>query len=268
VSDHVRPISGRTQRWILVFLAFVALMAAAAIFLALHGEGEQKAKEAAQGEVVQKDNEIKDLSVQVQEVCAQGGAPAAKLRAEGLCDRTKQIVERGPAGPQGETGAMGPMGPMGPQGPRGFIGPPGNSPACLLTPGRCQGPKGADGKDGVDGSDGADGSDGVDGADGQDGQDGLDGKNGVSIVSATCRDPDGEEGGAGFSWLVKFSDGTSDLNAGLCRGPKGDEGNTGPAIKSWTFTQGGFTYTCTDPDGDLAYTCESTPPQSAIGASR
>lgn len=40
-------------------------------------------------------------------------------------------------------------------------------------------------------------------------------------------------------------------------GPQGDTGPAGPAIASFTFTQGGHTWICTDPDGDLVYDCSS-----------
>lgn len=38
-------------------------------------------------------------------------------------------------------------------------------------------------------------------------------------------------------------------------GPIGPVGPQGPAIASFTFTASGVTQTCTDPDGDLNYTC-------------
>lgn len=53
---------------------------------------------------------------------------------------------------------------------------------------------------------------------------------------------------------------------GAPKGPKGDTGPagpagpTGPAVKSWSWTAGGVTYTCSDPDGDLNYACASSTP--------
>ncbi len=50
---------------------------------------------------------------------------------------------------------------------------------------------------------------------------------------------------------------------GAPKGPKGDigpAGPAGPAVKSWTWTANGVVYTCTDSDGDLAYTCTGVTP--------
>lgn len=97
-----------------------------------------------------------------------------------------------------------------------------------------------DGKDGTAGDDGQDGRDGRDGMDGltvvgppgADGVDGKDGRDGVSVVG-----PQGPAGPAG---------------------PPGATGATGPAGSApvvFSFVAGGVLYTCTDPNGDLAYEC-------------
>jgi hypothetical protein len=53
------------------------------------------------------------------------------------------------------------------------------------------------------------------------------------------------------------------LTTTAVKGPKGDAGPAGPAgpaVKSWTWVADGVTYTCADPDGDLAYTCTGVAP--------
>ena len=144
--------------------------------------------------------------------------------------------QRGDAGPQGPQGVQGIQGPPGIQGPRGPIGITGQSPACLLEPSRCVGPKGATGSKGSDGADGTqgpqgdtgaagtkgdqgvpgvagkdgvDGQPGVDGTNGTDGKDGAPGADGRGIKSVTCQS-DG-------SWLFAFTDGTTQSVDGPCR---------------------------------------------------
>lgn len=147
---------------------------------------------------------------------------------EPVSEPAAKVIE-GPRGLQGVEGPIGPVGPEGPQGPPGARGPqglPGNSPRCLLEPSRCVGPAGASGQPGIAGKDGEDGADGVDGTDGADGVDGQDGTDGA----------DGKDGIDGKP----------------------------PASWSWTDSQG-WTYTCSDPDGDLKYTCPGTPPANPPG---
>lgn len=111
-----------------------------------------------------------------------------------------------------------------------------------------RGEDGEDGKDGEDGTDGltivgpagSDGAPGVGtpGPAGQDGTDGRDGRDGESII--------GPQGPPGETVV----------------GPQGAPGTPGAAPGSITFVAAGVTYTCTDPDGDLAYECQ----QQMVGA--
>lgn len=218
MSEETRHISKTTKILVLVFMAFIALMAAASLYLAVHGDGETELKEQAQGQAVQEENEKIDLADEIQKTCNAGGAVATKLRQQGLCERTKQIVERGPSGPPGErgpsggvgpVGPIGPMGPVGPRGatgPRGLIGPPGNSPACLLTPGRCVGPrgptgtagdKGPQGDTGSQGEAGPQGPQGETGPQGPEGPKGADGKDCDPLTRPECRGPQGPQGPKG-----------------------------------------------------------------------
>jgi collagen triple helix repeat protein len=117
-------------------------------------------------------------------------------------------------------GPEGEQGPRGEQGPQGDTGPRGDKGPIGAT-----GQPGSDGANGPPGDDGAPGAPGGPGADGPAGQPGADGAPGAQ----------GEQGP---------------------QGEKGDRGDTGPPPESWTITILGFDYLCTDPDGDLAYTCE------------
>lgn len=221
MNEHLRPITQRTRILFFVGLVFVGLMAAAAIYLALHSDSETRGKQAAQGQAVQAENEKIDIADEVQKVCNAGGPAAAKLKQQGLCDRTKQIVEQGPQGPQGPggpvgpTGPAGPQGPIGPQGPQGPVGPrgpqgiAGPTPPCLLVSTKCTGPqgplgpvgpegrtgpagpKGDQGIQGERGIQGEKGDTGDKGDKGDTGDKGDKGDTGVVSASSTC---DAEEG--------------------------------------------------------------------------
>lgn len=104
--------------------------------------------------------------------------------------------------------------------PPGERGPAGPAGASIVGPRGPVGPRGARGPRGFEGEPGASVT-------------GPAGPQGESIVG-----PQGETGES-------------------ITGPQGEPGPTGPPIASFTFTQGGHTWTCTDPDGDLTYTCES-----------
>lgn len=94
------------------------------------------------------------------------------------------------------------------------------------------GPRGSVGPQGTPGSVGERGPEGPPGATivGPQGPRGLTGEQGAS-------GPQGEKGDAGE------------------RGDTGPQGERGPAVESFTFTHDGVTYTCSDPDGNLAYDC-------------
>lgn len=112
-------------------------------------------------------------------------------------------------------------GPQGPEGPRGPVGP--------------EGPPGPIGIAGLDGKDGAAGISGNTGPVGPPGAEGVEG-------AAGAAGPVGPTGPAGPA------------------GPAGSTGPAGPGPSSFTFSQGPQTWVCTDPDGDLVYTCEQTEP--------
>jgi hypothetical protein len=161
-----------------------------------------------------------DNAALAQQVRSLGGKPVAEGK-------------QGAAGERGPQGFQGIQGPPGIQGPRGPIGITGRSPACLLEPSRCVGPKGATGSKGSDGNPGENGAqgpqgdtgatgakgdqgvpgvagkDGADGAPGVDGKDGADGKDGRGVQSVACQD--------NGSWLVTYTDGTTSTPDGSCR---------------------------------------------------
>lgn len=169
-----------------------------------------------------------DNAALAKQVRSLGGQPVAEGKAGA----------RGDQGPQGIPGPQGIQGPPGIQGPRGPIGITGQSPACLLEPSRCVGPKGATGSAGKNGADGTegpkgdtgatgakgdqgvpgvDGKNGVDGAPGAPGKDGVDGKDGRGVQSVTCQ-TDG-------SWLITYTDGATSTTDGPCRVPALKVGN-------------------------------------------
>jgi hypothetical protein len=133
-------------------------------------------------------------------------------------DDRSRLVVRYLQGKQGISGVPGRAGVEGAPGPMGGRGRRGERGAT----GRA-GSDGADGRPGVAGSDGAVGPAGTDGTDGKDGEDGVAGAK-------------GDPGAAG---------------------PPGEQGPPGPPVESFTFTFLGTDYTCTDPDGDGDYTCQS-----------
>lgn len=180
--------------------------------------------------------ESKDVAVDTQTLCNRNNQTARDLRTAGLCDKTKQIVERpGPPGPRGETGAAGAPGPVGPQGPAGPQGSPGpagpsgkagTSPACLLLVSACSGPQGPKGDTGPAGPAGAAGEQGPAGAQGEQGpkgdtgqtgpqgEIGAQGSPGVGISSSQCVDDDTPDGS---HWLIVYSDGKQETSKGPCR---------------------------------------------------
>jgi hypothetical protein len=154
------------------------------------------------------------------------------------------VVEAKP-GARGDPGVAGSQGPQGQQGipglrgPQGPIGVTGRSPACLLEPSRCVGPKGATGGTGVAGAQGPQGDTGPGGAKGDTGPAGTDGKPGAdgAVGPTGPTGPTGPQGdtgrgitsgptctgdGADSYWLTKYSDGTEQKQDGPCR--------TGPAV--------------------------------------
>jgi len=138
--------------------------------------------------------------------------------------------EKGPPGPQGPQGSPGPLGPQGPPGSEGKQGPigiTGQTPRCLLEPSKCVGPKGAAGADGKNGTDGKDGAQGPAGPKGDTGPAGPEGPQGPAGVQGEqgpigptgpqgrgIADTDCQEDG---TWLITYTDGTTDTSRGPCR---------------------------------------------------
>lgn len=205
------------------------------------------------------DREAKEVATDIQTLCRGGEQTARELRAAGLCDKSREIVNRpgppGPRGEQGEPGARGPSGIQGPRGPAGPTGPPGPrgpqgaagpTPPCLTTAARCQGspgipgvagpigpagptgpegPQGPAGPEGPTGPAGAEGPQGPTGATGPEGPAGPAGSPGkdapppYSVVDMDCKGDD-----TASRWLVYLSNGTDQYTRevlGPCRvGPE------------------------------------------------
>lgn len=124
------------------------------------------------------------------------------------------------------------------------VQPPADQPSAQPAAGG----DGEDGRDGMDGRNGRDGQPGTDGTPGSDGRDGTDGEDGTP-GPAGPQGPQGETGMQGPMGPAGQDGQTGE------QGPQGDVGPTGPGPSSLTFMAGGVTYTCTDPDSDLAYEC-------------
>lgn len=171
---------------------------------------------------------LRSLGNELEQTRADNAALAAQVRSLG----GQPVAEPKPGarGDQGPQGIPGPQGPPGIQGPRGPIGVTGQTPACLLEPSKCVGPKGATGTNGKPGEDGTQGpkgdtgatgpkgdqgipgvagKDGVDGQPGAPGKDGVDGKDGRGITSVTCQ--------ADGSWLITYTDSSTSTTDGPCR---------------------------------------------------
>lgn len=148
------------------------------------------------------ETELADLAAKNQAACKRLGVAAAeKALGPGVCQQTKQIVdrpvkgdpgERGPRGPVGPAGPEGPKGPVGPEGPAGPAGKPGQSPGCLILVTKCQGPAGPQGVPGltVTGPEGPTGPQGPEGPEGPKGPTGPAGPGGPA-------GPEGPEGPQG-----------------------------------------------------------------------
>lgn len=244
MSEHQAPkVTGRGWRMIggvALFILGMAASTAIAVSATVARADSDKSLAAS-------DTESKQTATSVQQLCAKNDAVAAALKKDGICQRTKVIVERpGPPGPKGDTGATGdvgpagppgPQGPAGPAGPRGPAGPTGaagTSPACLLIMTKCvgaagpagpQGPAGEDGKDGVNGVDGKDGVNGKDGTNGVDGKDGAAGPHGPAgpqgdmgrgIVSMICP-PDDNDPTTDQAWVITWTSAPTQTEGGVCR---------------------------------------------------
>lgn len=133
------------------------------------------------------------------------------------------------AGPQGDTG---PQGPAGPPGQPGVAGQPGARG--LPGPAGEQGPTGPAGAPGAQGATGPAGPPGPAGAQGEAGEDGATGPQGETGAQG----PAGPEAAPGPV------------------GPQGPQGAQGPPVASFTIVLPGRTIVCSDPEGDLQYTCE------------
>ena len=135
----------------------------------------------------------------------------------------------------------------------------GETPVVSGTPG----PIGRDGAPGVPGPAGAPGIPGIQGlpgapgAQGPAGEQGETGAQGPAGVAGPAgpAGPEGPAGPAGPQGPAGPAGQDSDVP-----GPAGPMGPAGPAIVSFTFELAGRTYTCTDPDKDLNYECQTEGP--------
>lgn len=148
----------------------------------------------------------------------------------------------GDAGTSGDRGEKGDPGGAGERGPVGMDGIDGITPACWFTTAQCVGLTGFNGRDStVPGPQGPGGADstvpGPAGADGQDST--VPGPQGPPGADSTVPGPQGESGSPGADSTVP-----------------GPQGPPGPRPDSFSFEWANQTYTCTDPDGDGAYSCE------------
>lgn len=122
-------------------------------------------------------------------------------------------------------------------------------------------PSGPPGRDGRDGRDGRNATDQQVAAAvatwlganpppaGPPGRDGVDGQTPPCyFTAAQCQGQDGADGRDGV-------DGAPGADSTV----PGPQGPPGPAVGSFQFEWANQTYTCTDPDGDGNYTCESEP---------
>lgn len=221
-------------------LSVAAGIAAGIVVLYLYGATQKDDKEAAQAELVQ-------LAEANQAACKRDPTVAAKILGAGVCQQTKEIVERPPAekGDPGATGARGPVGPpgpAGPPGPQGSPGPagrpgatgrPGPTPGCLILITKCQGQPGVDGLTGAPGQPGTPGTAGVDGKDGAPGTPGADGKDGAP----------GEPGKDG----APGKDGPP--------GPPGPAGPAGPTCEAGSSLQKQHVVTTEQPTGVWVLNC-------------
>jgi hypothetical protein len=81
---------------------------------------------------------------------------------------------------------------------------------------------------------------------------------GAALDELGARGPEGEAGPRGDRGPVGDRGPAGPRGKRGRRGPKGVPGPVGPAgpgPASFTFVAGGVTFTCTDPEGDGAYTC-------------
>lgn len=252
MTDHARPPTPRAMKiaWAIAAVS-VAVVAGLIIYLAVWGSGESNAKDQANAGKSQAQSETVDLATQVQTICKAGGAPAAKLNANGLCGQTKQIVEQGPKGDEGD---MGPGGPAGPKGEKGDKGDPGASPPCLLQANRCVGSAGVQGIPGVPGPPGPAGKDstvagpmGPEGPRGPEGQEGKQGPAGESVR--------GEQGEPGKSFDCKGIEVPKDGKPSECPGTPAFPFVFKFVVPGALPADPGRTYTCTITEPNTPMAC-------------
>jgi hypothetical protein len=226
VDVAVHKIAAKRKRdgfaWLLVSVVLALLVAG--MGAALRDAHDAKGDVAAIKSGAQTDHiQIKNLKKSLSAQRAQFQACKGKKAGSPGCTIpiSPPAGKIGPQGVQGMQGIAGPPGPIGPQGPQGLQGVPG-----------------ADGKNGAHGIQGDPGPAGDPGPPGTPGDTG----------------PQGPEGPTG----AKGDTGPAGPKGDT--GPTGPKGDTGPEPKSFTFSQGPFVYTCTDPDGDGNYTCDSGTP--------
>lgn len=174
------------RSWLFPAVAVVGMLTGAAGLVVTSLQKTDAVDRAESSEV-----ELNDLAAKNQAACRRLGVVAAeKALGPGVCQQTKQIVDRpvkgdpgepgarGAVGPAGPVGPQGKTGPAGPQGPPGKPGPAGAAPGCLILVSKCQGGQGPQGVPGLTGDQGPAGSQGPVGPAGPQGETGPKGPEG------------------------------------------------------------------------------------------
>lgn len=208
-------VRAKQRQWLWNLVGLTALVLSIGLAGLSAWEWQQRA-EAAESSAV-------SLAEQVQEACESQGS--LDLDGHDLCEQADEVVED-PGnvvtpvnGPQGERGFTGATGPTGRTGPPGEIGP--------------RGPLGPRGEPGEDST--------VPGPAGINGTNGLNGADGRGVQSMQC---------ATGGWIITYTDGLTEPDAGPCQGPQGvhgPQGPQGPEGPQGTAKPG--TYAC--PDGEV-----------------
>jgi hypothetical protein len=236
------------MRWRLVFAMILGaiLVLLALVVLALYGVNRNDKANSS-------DQTLGDLAAQVKAACAANPTDARKVFGD-VCGKA-QVIDQRPAGEKGDPGAKGDTGSQGIQGPPPSAAQVATAVASYCASGRCagkspsaaqvasavatycnakgecQGPTGTAGQPGAQGSPGATGPQGIQGPHGDPatsaqiaaavtaycGQDskpcagtpGKDGKDGRGIADTDCQ--------ADGTWLISYTDGTTDTALGPCR---------------------------------------------------
>lgn len=209
-------------------LSIAAGIAASVVVLWIYGTTQKDDKQQAQAELV-------SLAEANQRACKSDPVTAARVLGAGVCQQTKEIVDRPPA-EKGDPGAVGARGAQGEKGPKGDKGDPGTSgrngqsPGCLILVSKCQGPQGPRGPQGLTGGLGPAGGEGPTGPGGPAGEQGPKGDQGDL-------GPKGDRGDQGD------------------QGPIGPQGPAGPTCPNGSSLQKQHVITTEAPAGTWVLVC-------------